>query len=99
MPANEHFASLLIVCTVLRCGNAAAETNVEETKPNVVIFLADDLGYGDLGCYGNDQVPTPNVDALATEGLKFSRMYSQPVCTPARAALLTGTYSMNSNWD
>ncbi|XP_064603646.1 steryl-sulfatase-like [Liolophura sinensis] len=92
MPASEHLARLLIVCAVLRFGNAAAEPNIEDTKPNVVIFLADDLGYGDLGCYGNDEVPTPNIDALATDGLKFSRMYSQPVCTPARAALLTGSH-------
>ncbi|XP_064603249.1 arylsulfatase A-like [Liolophura sinensis] len=83
---------LVLIYALLQSGNADSSNDDGDTKPNVVIFLADDLGYGDLGCYGNDKVATPNIDALAAEGLKFSRMYSQPVCTPARAALLTGSY-------
>ncbi|XP_070545915.1 arylsulfatase H-like [Ptychodera flava] len=66
------------------------------TPPNIVLFLVDDLGYGDLGCYGNETVKTPNIDRLASEGLKFTRMYSQSTCTPSRAALLTGRYPIRS---
>ncbi len=62
-------------------------------KPNIVIIYADDLGYGDLGCYGGVGVKTPNVDRLAEEGLRFTDAYStSPVCTPARYSLMTGLY-------
>ncbi|XP_070545927.1 arylsulfatase H-like [Ptychodera flava] len=66
------------------------------TNPNIVMFLVDDLGYGDLSCYGNETLKTPNIDRLASEGLKFTRMYSQSSCTPSRAALLTGRYPIRS---
>jgi arylsulfatase A len=60
---------------------------------SVVVIVADDLGWGDLGCYGNDAVQTPNLDRLATEGVRFTQHYSaSPMCAPARAALLTGRY-------
>ena len=61
--------------------------------PNVVLIYADDLGYGDLGCYGNERIPTPNCDRLAKEGLRFAQAYTAAsVCTPARYSLLTGRY-------
>lgn len=63
------------------------------TKPNVLILYADDLGYGDLGCYGAQDIMTPNVDALARSGLCFTDAYSSsPVCTPSRYSLITGRY-------
>ena len=63
------------------------------TRPNVVLIVADDLGYGDLSCYGNTILPTPNIDRLAAEGVRCSQHYSgAPICAPARAALLTGRY-------
>lgn len=66
---------------------------MEKRKPNIIIIYADDLGYGDLGCYGAEDVATPNVDALARSGLRFTDAYStSPVCTPARFSLLTGRY-------
>lgn len=66
---------------------------MEHRKPNVVILYADDLGYGDLGCYGAQEISTPNVDRLAADGIKFTQAYStSPVCTPARYSLMTGRY-------
>jgi len=60
-------------------------------KPNIVIILADDLGYGELGCQGNPQIPTPHIDAIAAGGVRFTSGYvTAPNCSPSRAALLTG---------
>ena len=62
--------------------------------PNIIVILADDLGYGDLGIYGNNILQTPNLDRLAQEGLRLSQHYSgSPLCAPARASLLTGRYN------
>lgn len=62
-------------------------------KPNIVILLADDLGYGELGCQGNTQIPTPNIDAIARNGVRFTSGYvSAPYCCPSRAGLMTGRY-------
>jgi arylsulfatase A-like enzyme len=62
-------------------------------KPNVVIIFIDDMGYGDLSCYGNKQVNTTNIDALAKKGTRFTQFYSNsPVCSPSRVAMLTGQY-------
>jgi len=63
-------------------------------KPNIVFILADDLGYGDLGLFGNEIVRTPHLDALGREGVVLTQHYSaSPLCAPARAALLTGRYN------
>src|SRR5690349_13496547 len=69
-------------------GQAARKT------PNVVVILVDDLGYGDVGCYGATKVRTPNVDQLAKEGLRFTDAHaSAATCTPSRYSLLTGEYA------
>jgi arylsulfatase A len=63
------------------------------SKPNIVVILADDLGYGDIGTFGATDIRTPNIDNLATKGLKLTSFYStSPVCSPTRAALITGRY-------
>ncbi|MHC4878167.1 MAG: arylsulfatase [Planctomycetota bacterium] len=65
-----------------------------DDRPNVIYILADDLGYGDLSCYGQEKFKTPNIDRLATEGLKFTGHYSgNTVCSPSRAVLMTGQHS------
>ena len=66
-------------------------------QPNIILIMADDLGYGDIGCYGNKRIKTPNIDALAKGGMKFTDFHANaPVCSPTRAALLTGRYQQRS---
>ena len=74
-----------------------ADTQAHAAPPNVIILFADDLGYGDLGCYGSPVIRTPNLDRMAAEGLRFTDFYSAAeVCTPSRAALLTGRLPIRS---
>ena len=78
-----------LICFLLE----SAATAAEPRKPNVLIILADDLGYGELSCQGNRQIPTPNIDSIARNGVRFTSGYvSGPYCSPTRAGLLTGRY-------
>lgn len=71
--------------------------NVEQDKPNVILIYADDLGYGDLSCYGASQIETPNTDKLASEGIRFTNVHSAAsTCTPSRYSLLTGSYAFRN---
>ena len=68
----------------------AAEKNLRE-RPNIVIFLTDDQGWGDLGCYGHPLIQSPNLDQFAREGMRFTQCYAAcAVCSPSRSAILTG---------
>ncbi|HIG27369.1 MAG TPA: N-acetylgalactosamine-6-sulfatase [Verrucomicrobiales bacterium] len=78
----------LLVCAGTIASSAA------EKKPNFVIIYADDLGYGDLGCFGNTTIKTPNIDRMAAEGMKLTSFYAQTVCGPSRTSLMTGCYPM-----
>lgn len=74
-------------------GAAAAGAAPSAPPPNIITILCDDLGYGDLGCYGNRIIHTPNIDAMAAAGARFTDFYAaSPVCSPTRAALMTGHY-------
>jgi len=79
---------LITLCLALVSTSAAAD------RPNIIFILADDLGYGDLGCYGQKQIRTPNIDRLAAEGSRFTDFYSGcTVCAPARSTLMTGQHT------
>ncbi|QHV94737.1 sulfatase family protein [Spirosoma endbachense] len=83
---NTHFWGSLLL--VLLGFPVVAQS---QKAPNIIVILADDLGYGDLGCYGHPTISTPNLDRMAVEGMRFTEFYSgAAVCTPSRAALLTG---------
>ncbi|MEM9720607.1 MAG: arylsulfatase [Bacteroidota bacterium] len=69
-------------------------SSYQDTPPNILLILADDLGYGELGCYGQSQIETPHIDALARSGMRFTQFYSgSPVCAPSRCVLLTGKHT------
>jgi len=71
----------------------SGRSNPTVGQPNIILIMADDLGYGDVGCYGSETIETPNIDALAEGGMKFTDYHANgPVCSPTRAALLTGRY-------
>lgn len=83
------FASLVLTHTITVC--VSQKNPRPDKQPNIVVFLADDLGYGDLGCYGNPIIKTPNIDKFAQEGVLLTDCHSGgTVCSPSRAALLTG---------
>lgn len=87
---NKHSAILTVTSAVVSAGTIGQT----EQRPNIILIYADDLGYGDLGCYGATAVSTPNVDRLAGEGLRFTSGYcSSATCTPSRYSLLTGEYA------
>ncbi len=86
----SHIAAPLCGVALISCGSADKTAQVAE-KPNIVVLLCDDLGYGDLGCFGHAHIKTPNLDALAADGIKLTNFYSAAaVSSPSRAGLLTG---------
>jgi len=79
--------------TALSAAPMYAASLAASRKPNILVIVADDLGYGELGCQGNSQIPTPNIDSIARNGTRFTNGYvSAPVCSPSRAGLMTGRY-------
>ena len=86
----QYARRLLIACMIL-IGPAFCHGS---EKPNIILILADDLGYGDLGCYGQEQIQTPILDRLADEGLRFTRFHAgSALCLPSRCALMTGLHT------
>ena len=105
--SRRHFLKSCVAGGLLAGISPAAETAFGRAKestralaklPNIIFIFADDLGYGDLGCYGATKVQTPNIDKLAAEGRRFTDAHSaSAVCTPSRYALLTGEYPIRAN--
>ena len=85
----------VLVAAGMACLAASAEAQGQPAtpqRPNVVLIITDDVGYGDFGSYGAPDIKTPNIDRLAREGVKLTDFYAAPTCTPTRASLITGRY-------
>lgn len=85
------FLSIGLLVTIFGCQERPSKAPEEHKKPNIIYILADDMGYGDLGCYGQSVIKTPNLDKLAKNGIRFTDHYAgSTVCAPSRCALMTG---------
>ena len=96
---SRNYAGISLLASLAACNSATAETvqknsTQDPQKPNVIVILADDLGYGDLKCYGAKNIETPHVDKLASEGIRFTNAHTvAATSTPSRYSLLTGEYA------
>ncbi|WP_372931822.1 sulfatase family protein [Mariniphaga sediminis] len=89
---------ILLFCCCVSCNNNSAKIET----PNIIFIYADNLGYGDIGCFGSQIHKTPHIDKMAKEGMRLTSLYSSsPVCTPSRASLMTGCYAqrVDMHWD
>ncbi|NQV01902.1 MAG: sulfatase-like hydrolase/transferase, partial [Bacteroidia bacterium] len=85
--------SLLLLLPACNPGSEKSETDNQQ-KPNIIYIMADDLGWGDLSCYGQEKFQTPNIDKLASEGMRFTQHYAgSTVCAPSRCSLMTGFHT------
>jgi arylsulfatase A len=97
---KKHYAAglpfiLLIISCLFGC-SPSAEKQSTTNKPNVVLILTDDQGWGDLGIHGSESISTPALDSMARSGAHFDRFYVSPLCAPTRASLLTGRYNLRT---
>lgn len=93
-PRLRRATTVLLTALLVHAGAFAAPASAPAAKPNIVFILADDLGYGDVGCNGQKLIQTPNIDRLAAQGVRFLQFYSgAPVCAPARNTLMTGQHT------
>ena len=84
---------LFLITLFAGCSKTQRQEEMNKDQPNILMILVDDLGYGDIGCYGGENIPTPNIDRLASEGVRFTDAHVMcSVCGPSRVALLTGRY-------
>src|SRR5262245_51332802 len=91
MTGVEKLCLRISVAVALLC--LASFTFAQSNRPNIVVIVADDLGYADVGIHGSKDIPTPNIDSLAASGIRFTNAYvSGPYCSPTRAGLMTGRY-------
>ena len=86
LPARSCHGLILFLSVFVNCGAIAAE------RPNIIVIMSDDMGYSDIGCFGGE-IETPNLDALAAGGVRFTQFYNTARCCPTRASLLTGLYA------
>jgi arylsulfatase A-like enzyme len=85
---------LTIACVVHQTGNGQTQ------RPNILLIVSDDVGYADIGSYGSRDIPTPNIDRVAQEGIRFTNAYvSGPYCSPTRAGLMTGRYPQRFGYE
>ncbi|MGH9752008.1 MAG: sulfatase family protein, partial [Blastocatellia bacterium] len=84
---------IALLAAVRSSQDRISQNRAGQTRPNIVLILADDLGFGDLACYGGAKILSPHLDQMAREGIRFTDFHSaSAVCSPARASILTGRY-------
>jgi arylsulfatase A-like enzyme len=93
-----HPVSLVVWLALSFAAGVRSQESGADRPPNIVLILADDLGPEWIGCYGGEEAETPRIDRLAAEGLRYSRAWSMPKCTPTRVTLLTGQYPFRHGW-
>lgn len=98
MPCARKLKNLLSYLLLLLAAGLITARSAEAEPPNIVVIMADDIGYSDLGCFGGE-IATPNLDRLAMDGLRFTNFYSENMCWVSRAALLTGVYHKTSMFE
>ncbi len=92
MPRTTRRLLLALLVTIL-CATSTTARGAEPKPPHIILILSDDMGVGDVGCYGGTLVPTPNIDRLAAEGTRYTQYYSaSPICSPSRCGIITGQY-------
>ena len=93
-------SAFALLTAIIPLVGAVAPAHAQDKKPSVVVMLADNMGYGDLGAYGSGGelrgMPTPRIDKLASEGLRLTHFFVEPGCTPSRPALMLGRYSQRA---
>src|SRR4029453_4133611 len=90
---RAKFVGLILASSALAWIAGAQPFHAAPGKPNLILILADDLGYGDFGCYGQQLIQTPNLDRMAAEGMRFTQFYAgSTVCAPSRSVLMTGKH-------
>ena len=91
---SDLAVNYLRICSAAFAALAFMTATAKAASPNFVVIFTDDQGYADVGCFGSPDIRTPRLDAMATQGMKLTSFYAQPVCGPSRAALMTGCYPM-----
>jgi arylsulfatase A len=93
----KTFLSILVICGIQKVG--ISQFIIPSEKPNIILIMADDMGYECIGANGNIEYQTPNLDRLAASGIRFENCYSQPLCTPSRVKIMTGKYNFRNYED
>jgi len=94
---NLHYILGLLILFTFSCKNRSADPREQTTPPNFILFITDDIGFNDLGCYGNEAAKTPNIDRLAEEGMQFTNAYlTASSCSPSRNSIITSRYPHNT---
>src|SRR5262245_36192396 len=90
-PSDRRMSALRVLIVFAFSAGVMAAEESKPARPNIIVIMADDMGFSDLGCYGSE-IATPNIDRLAADGLRFTQFYNNARCCPTRASLLTGLY-------
>jgi arylsulfatase A len=96
MKKNQYLVILILFTAFYSVSAQNKKSKSNASKPNIIFILADDLGIGDVSCYGSDNNKTPIIDKLAKEGMRFEHVYTAPLCGPSRARILTGRYAFRT---